>query len=608
MDLEIHLDDKKNYVLARSSKPASADLESLLFRLNAVLHEASDYVLQSVTDLRRLKRNKLQYSEIEELMKKQVLEELESNFEERFKETCDELGLNKILYTNDNGISNESFEVYELKNSATFINKLVDSNVTQGLEISKTHALRTNGFLINAARTSNKKNVRFKAGINAHDIPFAAKGMPMMKYSSDETQFEEKKYKTLIGTLKEKVLSHAGDSFDSLYLNSEVSDYSPIGTFRMDLLGRQSNRKRFMQAEDIPVQNHPEAFIHSEQTIIYEAKLIMKTALCALFSKPNYQKRHRHFFLDEPGNKLYMTKDVSIDVTTCNLFSCVFSYSFTKLDNSKVSETDKDVIVELFTSSLESTTFSYILSKDNDTITVTLVDHPICNIGNISEINLEESIVTVKETKFIFSGTINHNESDVTGSLRTTGENTYAITLPGKTTPISVSKTQYKDNILLTPSARACTLEFTDASGVQPVANFISEFKDNVNPLHIQIQKSKQSSAKGFQCQSYFNSLLQETTKEQSLKSLARDIGSSVPFESNNILDLTQLNTDVKEFNPTFYRFSKFDAQKLCPISDDWPVLEFGASADEWCNGQFSTVSATAVSVAFKIAKQTFNL
>ena len=101
---------------------------------------------------------------------------------------------------------------------------------------------------------------------------------------------------------------------------------------------------------------------------------------------------------------------------------------------------------------------------------------------------------------------------------------------------------------------------------------------------------------------------MQETTKEQSLKSLARDIGSSVPFESNNILDLRQLNKDVNEFNPTFYRFSKFDAQKLCPISDDWPVLEFGASADEWCNGQFSTVSATAVSVAFKIAKRTFNL
>lgn len=89
------------------------------------------------------------------------------------------------------------------------------------------------------------------------------------------------------------------------------------------------------------------------------------------------------------------------------------------------------------------------------------------------------------------------------------------------------------------------------------------------------------------------------------LSPLKREIGSGTPFEAGakKLKDM-EFNEAVKTIQSDFFVLARCDKQKLNPLASVWPVLEFGASPDTWCNGQFATVSATGVSVAYKVVSK----
>ena len=296
-------------------------------------------------------------------------------------------------------------------------------------------------------------------------------------------------------------------------------EFAPVGLFRVEtLLARADYSSGDASHADLPVENHPQAFIHSKATILHEAKLALRTALSAVLDGPPDSDLEDIHTVEErpvaapnapmpPGRVVFVSKPTPKLATTIEFYRHRLA---TTADRARLEPTDVNPHV----------VYRLELAKPRET-----------------------------------AGTL--KSGDGNGNRR----------------------------VNLNQNAGAAQNLWERMSlGVRPGRASPDHYPESISAA------------------SYYA----HDRRLPALSPLKREIGSGTPFEAGakKLKDI-KFNDAAKSISdPDFYVLAKCDKQKLNPLAPLWPVLEFGASPDTWCNGQFATVSATGVSVAYKVVSK----
>ena len=294
------------------------------------------------------------------------------------------------------------------------------------------------------------------------------------------------------------------------------AQHAPIGLFRLETLQPRAEFARDVAEGKVshPRENHPEAFLHSKQTVLHEAKLVLRTALSAVCDTAPKADQ----------NVINVVTRVAKGTTT---------YFASKPVPAKADEYELYAVTG-------GTTLANI-TTDHEARLIT--------VNSVARVLLHVKVMRV-----------------IMADLR----------------EYDVTSEQYSDNKQVTFQGNV-TITHTK------------------HPVGMRLPGIPALIPNNTSAASYYAHDRRMFEKSP----LKEEIGSGTPFAdgAQKLKDLS-FNTNVKPYKADFYVFARCDKQKLNPLASSWPVIEFGANPERWCNGQFATVTATAVAVAYTVARQ----
>lgn len=402
---------------------------------------------------------------------------------------------------------------------------------------------------------------------------------------NDKRNTHIKEVNSLLQVIKENILPVSYDELREGQSDDEdeLPAYAPVGSFRLDILGSRPSQHSTVddRHKQMPPQHHPETFIHSVHTIKAEAQLTIQLAVAALLTpRAPAQRMETHYLYDT----VHVWKSYPVASTTSSFplyFLCplVQGQDFDRGDYA-----DKPI---------EHTAPIYLVTRKNadggphDAVQGAAAE---AATAVLSAVNVAAAAAAA-----------------IPGPPGGGGAAADFTTITAAAAAAA--------NIIIGAPANA-------AAAVQPMAYYVrrynNETEDNdvvlpndggeSRPVHGLLLRHSFPPAVAAQEQaesrvSHYASL---PAREIRPSALQGDIGSDSPFEAGfealNGFDGFAEHLTKSVGALSFYTLARCDKQQLNPLASKWPVLEFGTKPETWCNGQFATLTATAISLGYKMA------
>lgn len=393
-----------------------------------------------------------------------------------------------------------------------------------------------------------------------------------------------KEVNSLLQVIKENILPVSYDELREGQSDDEdeLPAYAPVGSFRLDILGSRPSQHSTVddRHKQMPPQHHPETFIHSVDTIKAEAQLTIQLAVAALLTpRAPAQRMETHYLHDT----VHVWKSYPVASTTASFplyFLCPLVQG---------NDFDRNDYVN---SSIEHTTPIYLVTRKD------------------AEVAPRDAV---------------QDAAAVAANAVLTAVNNAVAAGPGPAQVAPAPGSPAERIVSAATLAAAPILAAPAAAVARPMAYYVrrynNETEDNdvllpndggeSRPVHGLVLRHSfpplPAGAAQQQAESRVSHYANLPAREIRSSELQGDIGSDAPFKAGfaelNALDGFNEHLTKSVDALSFYTLARCDTQQLNPLASKWPVLEFGTKPETWCNGQFATLTATAISLGYKMAK-----